>query len=69
LRIETDYTLDDIRSLATTCYDNSQLGAAIASGSFRTEGMVIIPCSMKSLAAISHGYTEGMVFRIKEYKH
>ena len=63
LRIETDYNLDDVRSLATTCYDNSQLGATIASGSFRTEGMVIIPCSMKSLSAISHGYSETLLHR------
>ena len=63
LRIETDYTLDDIRNLATTWYDNSQLGATIASGSFRTAGMVIIPCSMKSLAAISHGYSETLLHR------
>jgi 4-hydroxy-3-polyprenylbenzoate decarboxylase len=63
LTLETDYSLDQVVQLADHFYENNQMGAAIASGSFKTDGMVIIPCSMKSLAAIAVGYAENLLHR------
>ncbi len=63
LALETDYSLDQVIQLADRFYENSQMGAAIASGSFKTDGMVVIPCSMKSLAAIAVGYADNLLNR------
>lgn len=61
--LETDYTVERVVALAARYYDNSDLAAAISSGSFRHQGMVIAPCSMKTLAGIAHGYDESLVSR------
>ena len=53
----------DLDGLRATPYRNEDLGAIIASGSFRHDGMVIAPCSMKTLAGIAHGYAETLVTR------
>ena len=53
----------DLDGLRATPYRNEVLGAIIASGSFRHDGMVIAPCSMKTLAGIAHGYAETLVTR------
>lgn len=53
----------DVISLADHYYDINNLGAVIASGSFRTDGMIIIPCSMKTLAAVVHGYADNLLTR------
>lgn len=63
LRIETDYSLKDIESLATVVYDNNNLGAKTSSGSFITDGMVIVPCSMKTLSSIANGYDDNLISR------
>ncbi|MDR2820899.1 MAG: UbiX family flavin prenyltransferase, partial [Desulfovibrio sp.] len=55
--------LEDILSLADRAYDNHELGAAIASGSFNTSGMIVAPCSMKTLAGIAHGYSDNLLLR------
>lgn len=60
---ETPYSLDQVCALATVTYTAADMGAAIASGSFITEGMVIIPCSMRTLSSIAHGYGEHLVHR------
>jgi 4-hydroxy-3-polyprenylbenzoate decarboxylase len=60
---ETPFALDDVRRLATRCYAENDQGAAISSGSFLTEGMVVVPCSAKTLAAIAHGHGENLVQR------
>lgn len=60
---ESTYTSDYVRSLASQVHEDGNLGAAVASGSFRTEGMVIVPCSMKTLAAIATGLTDNLVAR------
>lgn len=52
---ETDLSADQLRELATVAYSNKDISAAIASGSFRTIGMVVVPCSMKTLAEIATG--------------
>lgn len=60
---ETDYTADQLHSLATVYYSVSDVGAAIASGSYPTSGMIIAPCSMRTLAEIASGVTSNLLTR------
>ncbi|MCD8361847.1 MAG: UbiX family flavin prenyltransferase [Lachnospiraceae bacterium] len=54
---------DEIRELADVNYNNHDIGAAIASGSFLTDGMIILPCSMKTVAGIADGYSDNLLLR------
>lgn len=63
IRQETDYAMEQVEALASAVYDPRDQGAAISSGSFRTSGMVVAPCSMKTLAAIAHGYADSLIPR------
>lgn len=60
---ETTYSREDVEALATVAYAPGDMGAAISSGSFRTDGMIVAPCSAKSLAAIAHGYGDSLIHR------
>ena len=60
---ETDYAIADVEALAHQRYDNKDIGAAIASGSFRTAGMVIAPCSVKTAGAIASCHSDSLVAR------
>lgn len=60
---ETDRKIADIKALATQVHAQSDIGAAISSGSFRTRGMIVAPCSMKSMAEIATGTTSGLLTR------
>ncbi|HEX7551672.1 MAG TPA: UbiX family flavin prenyltransferase [Candidatus Methylomirabilis sp.] len=60
---ETDYTLQEVEALATHVYDNQDIGAAVASGSFRTDGMVIVPCSIRTASALAASTGEGLLCR------
>ena len=60
---ETSYSREQVEALATVNYAPGDMGAAISSGSFRTDGMVVAPCSAKTLAAIAHGFGENLVHR------
>jgi 4-hydroxy-3-polyprenylbenzoate decarboxylase len=60
---ETPYSREQVEAFATAVYAPGDMGAAISSGSFRTDGMVIAPCSAKTLAAIAHGFGENLVHR------
>src|SRR5699024_3921466 len=60
LQQETALNYQQLCQLATAVYHNHDLGAAIASGSFRTDGMIIVPCSMKTLAAIRIGLSDNL---------
>ena len=63
LEYELAMTLADVRALATYSYDADDLAASIASGSFTTHGMVIAPCSMKTLSAVANSYTDNLLVR------
>lgn len=63
IEMETQYQVKDVEALATKVYSVKDIGASIASGTFRTEGMVIIPCSMKTVAGITSGYSDNLVLR------
>jgi polyprenyl P-hydroxybenzoate/phenylacrylic acid decarboxylase-like protein len=63
LRHETSWTLSDVRALASVVHARTNQGASIASGSFRPDGMIVAPCSMRSLAAIRHGTGDGLIAR------
>lgn len=60
---ETDMTCAEVEALATAAYPIEDVGATIASGTFVTAGMAVVPCSMKTLAGISHGYSENLLLR------
>jgi 4-hydroxy-3-polyprenylbenzoate decarboxylase len=60
---ETDWSVADVEALATHRYDPNDLGAALASGSFRTAGMVIAPCSIKTAAAVAACHSDNLVTR------
>jgi 4-hydroxy-3-polyprenylbenzoate decarboxylase len=61
--METDYKLEDVKSLASQYSDDSNLASGISSGTYRTDGMIVIPCSMKTLSGIANGYDETLVAR------
>ena len=60
---ETNYTLEQVRALATVVHSQGDMGATISSGSFITDGMIVIPCSVRTLAGIANGYGEHLVHR------
>lgn len=60
---ETNYTIEQVKSLADKVYDIYNIGDSIASGTFKTEGMVIIPCSMKTVAGVATGYSDNLLLR------
>jgi 4-hydroxy-3-polyprenylbenzoate decarboxylase len=63
LKEECGATLDQARALATETYPNADIGAAVSSGSFRTRGMIIVPCSIRTLSDIGYGGTDNLLSR------
>jgi 4-hydroxy-3-polyprenylbenzoate decarboxylase len=63
IELETDYSVKEVEDLADYVYVDTDLGARISSGSFRIDAMFIAPCSMKTLAAVSHGYADHLISR------
>ncbi|HFN1157603.1 UbiX family flavin prenyltransferase [Klebsiella pneumoniae] len=61
--LETDYRLDDVLAMANVVHSIGNLGAAISSGSFKTLGMLVAPCSMRSLGSIAHSLTDNLLTR------
>jgi len=60
---ETPYSREQVEALAHTAYAPGDMGAAISSGSFQTAGMIVVPCSAKTLGAIAHGFGDGLIHR------
>ena len=63
ISMETSWKLDQVRALAHVSYPMKEVGADIASGSFQSEGMVVIPCSIKSLSAIANSFNVNLLIR------
>ena len=63
LAYETELSLAEFEKMADFIYDEANMAVPIASGSFMTDGIIVIPCSMKTLSAISHGYAENLLIR------
>ncbi len=63
LSLETDFSLRDVQALADVVHDARDIAASISSGSFKTSGMVILPCSIKTLSGIVNSYTDTLVTR------
>ena len=66
IRIETDRSAVDVERLATETYRIDDPTAKLSSGSFRTDGMVVIPCSMKTLGGVASGYADNLLLRAAE---
>ncbi|MGM9660202.1 MAG: UbiX family flavin prenyltransferase [Faecousia sp.] len=60
---ETDVSMAQLQSLASVIHSNSSIGTAPASGSFKTMGMIVVPCSMKTVAGIVSGYSDNLLLR------
>jgi len=63
IEIETDENIAKIKKMASFEYEENNMAASISSGSFKTDGMIIIPCSMKTLASIANGYDDNLISR------
>ncbi|MDU6410329.1 MAG: UbiX family flavin prenyltransferase [Yersiniaceae bacterium] len=63
LALETDFALRDVQALADVVHDARDIAASISSGSFKTAGMVILPCSIKTLSGIVNSFTDSLVTR------
>lgn len=63
IAMETEYTAEQVKSLATTVSDEKNMASSVSSGTHRVDGMIISPCSMKTLAAIANGYDDTLMAR------
>ncbi len=63
IRIETDYDVDEVLAMADFTYTNKDIAASVASGSFLTMGMVVAPCTVKTLSGIANSYNENLLIR------
>jgi 4-hydroxy-3-polyprenylbenzoate decarboxylase len=63
IEIETLYKPEDVEAMADVVYDHKDMAAALASGSFLTEGMIVVPCTIKTLSGIANSYNENLIVR------
>ena len=63
ITMETEYTIDHVKSLATNISDEKNMASSVSSGTHRVDGMIIIPCSMKTLSSIANGYDNTLIAR------
>ena len=64
IKYETGRSTEDVKELASFSYDMSDIGAEISSGSFRTDGMIVAPCTVKTMSAIANSYSENLLIRV-----
>ena len=64
IKHETDRSIESVRKLASFSYDISDIGAQISSGSFKTDGMIVAPCTVKTMSAIANSYSENLLVRV-----
>ena len=63
IQIETDYNIDEVKQMASFVYDNKNMAAKVSSGSFLVDGMVVVPCTIKTLSGIANSYSENLIVR------
>ena len=63
INLETDWSAKDVLALADHVYSNRDIAASIASGSFETDGMIVAPCAIKTLSAITNSYADSLIVR------
>ena len=63
IECETDWKLEDVKALASFTYDIRDIGARLASGSFKRDGMIVAPCTVKTMSALANSYTENLLVR------
>ena len=63
LKLETELNLNDLNRMADVIYNNKDMGASVSSGSFRTRGMIIAPCSIKTLSGVAHSTSANLLIR------
>ncbi len=66
IRYETGRSIEDVKQLANFSYDIRDFGAQIASGSFKTDGMIVAPCTVKTMSAIANSYSENLLIRVSD---
>ena len=64
IKHETGRSIEDVKELASFSYDIRDIGAQIASGSFKTDGMIVAPCTVKTMSAIANSYSENLLIRV-----
>lgn len=63
IKLETDWRMEDIKALANFNYDIDDMGACLSSGSFKRDGMIVAPCTIKTLSALANSYTDNLLTR------
>lgn len=66
IHIETEYRIEEIREMVDVVYKNKDIGESVASGSFKTRGMIVAPCTIKTLSAIANSFNENLVVRASD---
>lgn len=61
--IETEWSIEQVESLADKVHNNKNIAASIASGSFKTAGMILVPCSIKTLSAVAYSHADNLIVR------
>ena len=63
IQMETGRSVEEVKSMAARAYDEGNMAAAVSSGTFKADGMLVMPCSMKTLSSIANGYDESLISR------
>lgn len=66
INIETEYSADEVKEMAQEVYNNKNIGASVASGSFQTRGMIVAPCTIKTLSAVANSFNDNLVVRASD---